>query len=95
MQSLFVDKLARAHEIDENALEGGIRLEGLDAQRSEVEDVVLQGPDHAVDVAVEHDAVVLHEDILLFGAQLEIAALARTLRLESLPGAGTRSVLGT
>jgi hypothetical protein len=96
LKGVLVDELSRTHEVNKDSSESWVGLEGLDVQLAEVEDIVLQGADHTVDVPIEKNAVVLHEDVFFFGSQFQVVSARVVLELRmALRCGGTRSSLGT
>ena len=50
LKRIIVDKLSRPHKINENSSESWIGFKSFNAQLPEVENVVLKGSDHRVNV---------------------------------------------
>jgi hypothetical protein len=73
LQGSFIDKLSGSHKVDKNSFECGISFKGFDAQVPEIENIVLKGSDHAVDISQENNTIVLHENVFFFGSQFQIA----------------------
>ena len=74
LQGSFIDEFSGSHEINENSLKSGISLESLDAEIPEIENIVLQSPNHTMHIPEKYDPVILHEHVFFLGPKFQVTS---------------------